>query len=80
MNVQLIPYGPLQEVLGAPSLSFEASATSAAALLQALHAAHPGLAPWQGRIALAHGESLLAADSPLEDGMQIALIPPVSGG
>lgn len=80
MNFELIPYGPLLEVLGSPPLMLTTDARTARELLDALHQQYAGLAPWRGRIACACGDQLLNADGPLQAGMQIALIPPVSGG
>ena len=80
MNVQLIPYGPLIDVLGPAPQGFEFQGQTAAELIHSLHQQFNDLSPWQGRIALAVGERLLAKQDTLASGDEVALIPPVSGG
>jgi molybdopterin converting factor small subunit len=80
MKLQLHPYGPLIHVLGPAPVAVETPAQNAAELLEWLHAHYPGLQAWEKRIACAQGESLLNAASPLNADLEVALIPPVSGG
>ncbi len=80
MNLILIPYGPLVDVLGEGPLNIECPATTAAELLAWLHQQYPALQAWRGRIACGLGDELLRAASPLGEAQRIALIPPVSGG
>lgn len=80
MTITLLPYGPLVQVLGDAPLPFTTVSATAGELLDELHSAYPGLEPWNQRIALACGDALLGARSAIEDGSEIALIPPVSGG
>ncbi len=51
-------------------------ADAAAALTERL----PALRPYAARVAYAVNESYVKPDTPLHDGDELALIPPVSGG
>ncbi|HTR97133.1 MAG TPA: molybdopterin converting factor subunit 1 [Candidatus Acidoferrales bacterium] len=48
--------------------------------LRALAAKHPALAPLEGTLAVAVDGTLARADDALQDGAELALLPPVSGG
>ncbi len=80
MKITLHPYGPLLEVIGPTPQEFACEANTASELLNALHTAFADLQPWKGRIALAIGERLLAPQDEIAEGVEVALIPPVSGG
>ena len=80
MTLTLLPYGPLTTVIGQPPVSIQAPVATARDLLDWLHEQYPGLDSWRQRIACAVGDTLLSADSPLSEGAEVALIPPVSGG
>ena len=80
MEFTLLPYGPLVEVIGPAPQSTQLKADNAAAALSELHHKYPDLAPWKGRIACAQGDRVLAADDKLDPNIELALIPPVSGG
>jgi molybdopterin converting factor subunit 1 len=45
-----------------------------------LLARHPALAPVEAGLRYAIHEDFVALDAPLQDGAQVALIPPVGGG
>src|SRR5687768_3030166 len=53
---------------------------TAGALLEALSARHPALAPLLPHLRVAVNRELAPLDAPLADGDEVALIPPVAGG
>lgn len=80
MTIQIKAYGPLIPVLGEQVFQFEFGGGSASDFLDALLHAYPGLQPWQGRIAVACDNAVLAAQAVIEPDSLVELIPPVSGG
>jgi MoaE-MoaD fusion protein len=48
--------------------------------LAALERDHPGLASLRPHLAVAVDQRLVRPDAPLGDGVELALLPPVSGG
>ncbi|MDX1384501.1 MAG: molybdenum cofactor biosynthesis protein MoaE [Thermoanaerobaculia bacterium] len=81
MQLRLLAFASATDVLGEAesSLSLD-DASTVADLKRHLEASHPGIARlWEGMAVAVNGE--LAADaSPLADGDEVALLPPVSGG
>lgn len=47
---------------------------------QGVCAAHPALEPWTGVTVFARNGAYAEPDTPVEDGDELAAIPPVSGG
>jgi len=70
-----------QEAYGVPEMQwcFPQGATVGAVRDRAL-ADHPQLSPWRDRTRLGLNLQFVAADTPLQDGDEVVLIPPVSGG
>lgn len=70
-----------QEAYGQPEVQwqFPAAATVGAVRDRAL-AEHPKLEPWRDRTRLGLNLQFVADDTPLHDGDEVVLIPPVSGG
>lgn len=70
-----------QEAYGMPEVQwqFPAAATVGAVRDRAL-AEHPHLEPWRDRTRLGQNLQFVTADTPLGDGDEVVLIPPVSGG
>jgi molybdopterin synthase catalytic subunit len=80
MRLQVLCFGRLRELL-APELAVELPAPATTAdLWRRLREQYPGLAPYEGAIAIAVNQSFAAPDTVLNSGDQIALLPPVSGG
>jgi sulfur-carrier protein len=70
-----------QEAYGLPEVQwdFPAQAPVAAVLDRAL-AEHPKLEAWRDRTRLGLNLQFVNSDTPLQDGDEVVLIPPVSGG
>ena len=79
IRVAVLCFAQTREITGSPALALELpEGARVTALLEALHAAHPGLAAVTLRIAV--NREFAAADHALRDGDEVALIPPVAGG
>ena len=80
MRLKLLCFGRLREML-APELSYEMPApASVADLWQSLRAAYPALAAYEGAVAIAVNQTFASSATPLHEGDEVALLPPVSGG
>ncbi|WP_158583372.1 molybdenum cofactor biosynthesis protein MoaE [Salinisphaera sp. Q1T1-3] len=81
VHITLDCHGALVDQLGGEQVGFDLSPPQTPAGLLAAAASHwPAAAGLLARTACARGDTLLAADTELADGDEIALIPPVSGG
>ncbi len=74
-------FAAYQEACGVPELSMElAAGTGVAAVRDRLIANHPQLAQWRDLTRFGVNLTFVTADTPLQDGDEVVLIPPVSGG
>jgi molybdopterin synthase catalytic subunit len=81
IRVRVLGFATAGEALGAGEIAVEMPAGSRVEdLRRRLDADHPALAPLWPRLAVAVDGELAAADAPLTDGCEVALLPPVSGG
>lgn len=80
MHLRVLCFGRLRELL-APELSVELEAPATVAdLWRTLREQHPALAPYDGAIAIAVNQTFASSATPLLEGDEVALLPPVSGG
>jgi molybdopterin synthase catalytic subunit len=80
MRIQLLCFGRLREML-APELFVELpSPATVADLWRSLRASYPALAPYDGVVAIAVNQAFSSPSTPLAEGDEVALLPPVSGG
>ena len=81
MTITVVAFAQAREALGAGSLRIELPDGSRVAdALGALETRHPGLAALRPHLAVALDRELAHGDRALADGMELALLPPVSGG
>lgn len=82
MKLQIVAYGVLREVFGARCLAvvLPPNTTTVADALDALAVDHPSFAPFRGSTAVAIDATLVRAETVLEPGVTLDLLPPVSGG
>jgi molybdopterin synthase sulfur carrier subunit len=74
-------FAAYQEACGLPELQLVfPSGTPVAAVRDRLIADHPQLAQWQDLTRFGINLTFVDADTPLQDGDEVVLIPPVSGG
>ena len=81
MRVRIVAFATATEALGARELELElADGAAVADLRRALESDHPQLAALWPRLAIAVDGRIATAGTPLSDGVEVALLPPVSGG
>jgi molybdopterin synthase catalytic subunit len=81
MHVTVLYFAAARERTGLASEPLELPAPSTAAqALEAIFARHPALLPLRGHLRLAVDQEFAPADRALQEGAELALIPPVSGG
>ena len=56
------------------------SGSRAVDVLEQLNSQNPKFADWRGSLRLAVNQEYVSGDSPLHEGDEVAVIPPVSGG
>lgn len=70
-----------QETYGVPELQLEVPANSTVSqVLDRLIAEHPSLEVWRDRTRFGVNLEFVPPDTPLQNGDELVLIPPVSGG
>lgn len=81
MKIRLLAFASAGDALGAAETELELPDGSRVADLRArLDQDHPALAPLWPRLAVAVDGRIAGQDEPLADGVEVALLPPVSGG
>ena len=81
MRVRVVYFGMLRDMAGREQETVELNeGARLAELYSSLQERIPGLRKFGGSIALAINYEYAAADSPLHEGDEVALLPPVSGG
>ncbi len=81
MRIHLVAFASAADALGAAELDLDVDAGSRVAdLRERLEREHPLLAPLWPRLAVAVDGRLVRADEVLAEGVEVALLPPVSGG
>lgn len=81
MKVTAVLFAGLKDAIGEERLELNlADGADVAALWSALESTHAGAESYRDRVAFALGDRLATADTPLEDGNEVAILPPISGG
>jgi len=81
MRVRLLAFASAADAVGGAEQDLEVPpGTTVAALRELLGARYPMLLPLLPRIAIAVGGEVVGDEAPLVDGVEVALLPPVSGG
>lgn len=81
MNVHVVAFASAAEALGTAELPVELPTGSTVANLRTnLLSRYPTLTPLWPRLAIAVDGTIVSADEPLAEGVEVALLPPVSGG
>lgn len=74
-------FAAYQEAVGQSDCELTLPAgTPVVAVRDRLLAEHPSLEPWRDRTRFGINLAFVAPDTPLQDGDEVVLIPPVSGG
>lgn len=81
MKIRLLAFASAGDALGTTEADLEMPEGSRVAdLRERLDRDHPGLAPLWPRMAIAVDGRVVSANAELKDGVEVALLPPVSGG
>jgi MoaE-MoaD fusion protein len=81
MKIRLLAFATAADALGTGETELEIPDGSCVAdLRQRLDREHPGLGPLWPRLAIAVNGRIVSSETSLEDGVEVALLPPVSGG
>ncbi|MEL6602321.1 MAG: MoaD/ThiS family protein [Cyanobacteria bacterium J06614_10] len=81
ISITLKLFAAYQETIGVPEKTLQLPAnTTAADVRDRLIASHPALAQWKDLTRFGINLQFVEADTPLQDGDELVLIPPVSGG
>jgi molybdopterin synthase catalytic subunit/molybdopterin converting factor small subunit len=81
MKIRLLAFASAGDALGATESEIEVPDGSRISDLRAhLDRDHPAMIPLWPRLAVALDGRIVPPDTPLEDGAEVALLPPVSGG
>ncbi|HEV2853111.1 MAG TPA: molybdenum cofactor biosynthesis protein MoaE [Thermoanaerobaculia bacterium] len=81
MKIRLLAFASAGDALGTTETEIEMPDGSRVSdLRDRLDRDHPGLAPLWPRLAVAVDGRVVSADAELKDGIEVALLPPVSGG
>jgi molybdopterin synthase catalytic subunit len=81
MKIRLLAFASAGDALGATEMELELPEDSRVVDLRArLDRDHPALAPLWPRLAVAVDGRIAGPDEPLSNGIEVALLPPVSGG
>jgi molybdopterin synthase catalytic subunit len=81
MRVRVLLFAALREAVGAKELFLEVDAGSdVQGALERLESEHPVLDRYRGRVLVSVNRERVPLDTPLGEGDEIAVLPPVSGG
>ena len=84
IQVTVLFFSVLRDLAGTDQLSFElggpGDGPALSDLLTVLYTAHPALERWDSRLLLAVNAEFATRGTPLKDGDEVALMPPVQGG
>ncbi|MEM7228461.1 MAG: molybdopterin converting factor subunit 1 [Planctomycetota bacterium] len=81
MNVTVLYFAAVAEELGTREQAIDMPvAATIGDVMSKLETDSPSLIAWRDRLAFARNEAYASADTVLQDGDTVALIPPVSGG
>ncbi|HZF07597.1 MAG TPA: molybdenum cofactor biosynthesis protein MoaE [Thermoanaerobaculia bacterium] len=81
MRIRLVAFASAADALGTAEMELDLAPGSRVADLKTrLESEHPGLAPLWPRLAVAIDGQLVRPEAELAEGVEVALLPPVSGG
>jgi molybdopterin converting factor subunit 1 len=73
-------FARLREIAGAAELERDVEVATLGGLWEQLAREYPAMAPYRGSISGAVNAEYARMDAPIQDGDEVAFLPPVSGG
>lgn len=81
MQINVLAFARVREILGSNEMTVHTAGTATVReLWEQLAAQHAELVPFHSSIRFARNGTIVAPETPLQDGDEVALLPPVSGG
>jgi molybdopterin synthase sulfur carrier subunit len=81
MNIRVLFFSVLRDIAGAGETSLEVAAgANVAAVLEECFARWPKLRDWDASLLVAVDQSYAKRSTPVHEGAEIAIMPPVQGG
>ncbi|CAN5445223.1 hypothetical protein BH23VER1_BH23VER1_08880 [soil metagenome] len=84
MRLRVLFFSALKDVVGGGAFEREVAsdggAVTVADLLESLYGEWPALRPWDAKLLVAADLDYVGRDAVLQDGQEIAIMPPVQGG
>ena len=83
MNLTVLFFSTLREITGVEEMTLaleDGEAITVADVLERLYLRYPKLRQWEGRVLLALDQSYVDGEEIVEDGQELAIMPPVQGG
>ena len=83
MKIRILFFSILQDIVGAGEIEEELSRDQiwkVSDLLERLYVKYEGLRVWDGKILVALDMEYVERDKELDDGRELAIMPPVQGG
>jgi molybdopterin synthase catalytic subunit/molybdopterin converting factor small subunit len=80
MRLRVLCFGRLRELVAPEIVAELSSPATVADLWRSLREQYPALAPYDRAIAIAVNQTFASSSTPLSEGDEVALLPPVSGG
>ncbi len=80
MQLRVLCFGRLRDLIAPEAVVELSSPATVGDLWRSLLEQHPALAVYDGAVAIAVNQSFASSSTPLAEGNEVALMPPVSGG
>jgi len=81
MKIRVQFYSRLKDIAGSDLVEWEVSeGTTVGELVQQLCERYPGLEQWRPHLLVAIGLDYATAETPLHEGAEVSIMPPVQGG
>ena len=81
MRVTVLLFASLREAIGTPNVEVDITeGATVTEVITTLRTSHPALVPHLPYVKTAVNRKFAAAETPLHDGDEVALLPPVGGG
>ncbi len=81
MTTRVILFAGLRDAVGSDTVELELdTGATASGLWDLLETAHPSAVPYRDRVAFAVNNKIISPADELDAGVEVAILPPISGG